>query len=108
MSTKSSQTLSPEFRRLADEMRRIRFGRIENLAIRSGVPVFDPATRILRDIRLDEKADGKPAVEQRDFLLSDALLNLIRHLGEVGDGVVVSLDILHGLPQRMRVSELAG
>jgi len=105
MTTTTSKTLAPAFRVLADEMRRMRFGQIENLRICGGLPVFNPAPVVVRDIRLDGKAEGKANTEQREFVLSDALLEMIRAFGEVGDGVALRIDVMHGLPQRMKVSE---
>lgn len=52
--------LSPNRRRLLELLERLRYGRIENLIVRDGEPLFDPRPRIVRRVLLGESCRSEP------------------------------------------------
>ena len=103
MNTPTKSTLSAPARRLVEMMQAVHFGSIEGLAFRAGQPVFDPAPRIVRHIKLG--ADSAPRERGADFELKAAVIDLFRHLAETGNGFVRSLEIRNGLPVNMLLEE---
>ena len=69
LTTKSS--LSDSHRRLVELMQRLNFGRIQNLVVRDGEPVFDPAPKVIQKVKIggengprpELSCDGLPAQE---------------------------------------------
>lgn len=95
--------LSAAKRRLVELMQRVGFGRIEGLPVRAGEPVLDPPPRVVREIRFGASNGPRRELGLRDFALKTQVGELFQHLGRVGDGMVRSLEIKHGLPLLMRV-----
>ena len=98
--------LTPGERRLVREMQRLRFGRIENLPVRRGEPVFEPGlTRSLRKIKLRAANRPHPAMAAGDTQLKSEVVELLEHLRGIGDGLVRSLTVIDGLPFDLDVEE---
>src|SRR4051812_34989572 len=95
--TPNKGSLSSGRRRLVEVMQLLNFGRIEGLAIKGGEPMFDPAPRIIRDVKLGG-ANG-PRLESgiADFVLKDSVVELFNHLTRIGDGTLESLEIKGGV-----------
>jgi hypothetical protein len=93
--------------RLLELMQTINFGRIEDLAVRGGNPVFDPPPRVVREIKIG--GDNGPRAERdaANFLLKDQVVELLHHLDHLRDGTVAVLEVKHGLPFRLLVAETA-
>ena len=102
-STPSPQILPP-CRRLVALLTSIGFGRIEQLTIRGGEPIFDDALRVIRTIKIAGtrqpalRPDGDPALRREP-------LDLIALIQRVGDGVLSRIEIAHGLPLFVEVVE---
>jgi hypothetical protein len=79
-------------------MRRLHFGRIHDLEVRGGDPVFSPAPRILQDIKLgsDEGLAASASV-----LRKSQVVDLFAHLDELRDCTIETLEVKHGLPFRL-------
>ncbi len=103
VSHKSS--LSPTRLRLLEEMQNLNFGRIEGLAVCNGEPVFDPAPRIIREIKFGGENGPRRELEVNDFALKVQVVELFTCLTNLGSGTVESLEIKHGLPFRMNLVE---
>jgi hypothetical protein len=56
-------------------MQRLNFGRIEDLVVRGGEPVFDPAPRVIQQ-----------------------MIELVEAIASLGEGKVLTIDVKHGLP----------
>lgn len=84
-------------------MREHRFGRIENLVIRSGQPVLERATRLVRVARLGNKGDGSATPITDEFEVKQAVRDLFQELASLHDGTVVRLEFKHGLPFLLEV-----
>ena len=95
--------LAPAQRHLVDLMRQIGFGRIENLVVQHGQPVFEPGPRVFREIKLEHDAADIQPNTNGDYLLKDQILSLLGRLEALGNGRIESIIITHGLPLRMTV-----
>ena len=100
--------LSGPRQRLVEIMQKLNFGRIENLAVRAGEPAFDPAPKIVRDIKLGGGENGPRAELARDdFVLKNQVVEMFDHLSRLDDGSVAVIHVAHGLPCRLTVEQPA-
>lgn len=99
--------LSQADKDLVDLMYEIYYGSIENLSIRGGQPVLHPAPRILRDVRLGRRESKRPVRSRQDFTLKAQHIDLLQQFKELGDGIIVRIDVQAGLPFRIRVAAAA-
>lgn len=91
--------LSPARRRLVNLFLRINFGRIEDLIVRDGEPVFDPATRVIREVKMAGGDNGmRSELLDDNYALRPQHLELMRVLDEVRDGTIPKLECKHGVP----------
>lgn len=102
-STKAA--LSEMRRQLVELMQSINFGRIENLTIRDGDPVLEPLPRIVREVKFGGDNGPRPERDVRNFLLKTQVVELFQSLDQIDNGVLVVLEIKHGLPFRMLLVE---
>ena len=98
-------SLTAARQRLVRLMQQINFGRIENLRIRAGEPVFDPSLHIVREVKLGADTGSTRQAKGDDFELKSQVRELLAALSEIGDGVVKCIEVRHGLPFRMVVAE---
>lgn len=102
--TKSS--LSSPQKRLLETMQKMNYGRIEDLSIRGGEPVFNPPPRIVRDVKLGATDNGaRPELDSGDFALKREHVELFESLGRLGDGMIDSIEVKAGLPFRLVIEE---
>lgn len=102
-------SLSPNRRRLVEAMQALNFGRVEQLQVRGGEPVFSPSPRLIQDIKFGS-ADGGPRPElvREDFPLKASVLELFEHLDRISDGMVAAVEVRYGLPFRVIVERSYG
>ncbi len=104
MLTKSS--LSTPQKRLLETMQKMNYGRIADLTIRRGEPVFNPPPRIVRDVKLGAAENGaRPELESGDFALKREHLELFESLIRFGDGTIDCIEVKAGLPFRLIIEE---
>jgi hypothetical protein len=104
IATKSS--LSAPQKRLLETMQRLNFGRVENLAVFQGEPRFDPAPRLIQDVKLGGGENGPRAECTRDdFALKSQVVEMFDHLSRLGDGSVAVIHVAHGLPCRLTIEQ---
>ena len=103
ISTKSS--LSAPRRRLLEAMQRLNFGRIEGLVLRNGEPVFQPAPRIIQDIKIGGENGPRPELTIEDFALKSSVRELFDHLSRIGDGTLESIEVKYGVPFKLVVEQ---
>jgi hypothetical protein len=103
----TKKALSPARKQLLELMQRYNFCRIENLEVRVGVPVFDPAPRITQEIKIGADNNPRPELEKDDFLLRAPIIELFEHLDRVGNGRIAVIEVKHGLPCRLIVEQPA-
>jgi hypothetical protein len=98
--------LSPGRQELVRLCETINFGSIENLEVRDSEPVFDPAPLMLRDLKLDSDEGSRPELDLVDFVLSNEVLRLARHLDEMKIGTVRRVEVRGGLPRRILLEQV--
>jgi hypothetical protein len=101
LSTKTS--LSAPRRQLLELMQRYNYCRIENLQVRGGEPVFDPAPRITQDIKIGGENGPRPELDRDDFLLRAPVIEFFQHLTNVGEGRIALIEARRGIPVRLVV-----
>ena len=95
--------LSAARTRLVEMMQQIGFGRVDDLVVQDGEPVFNPMPRIIQDIKLGAENVARPQPDSADFTLRSQVIELFAHLTELGNGTVQSIEVRHGLPFRLLV-----
>jgi hypothetical protein len=98
-------TLSPARKRLLQTMQELNFGRIENITVCAGEPMFTPALRVIRDIKIGGENGPRPEASRTDFALKAQFAELFEHLSQIGDGSVSAIEVKHGLPFRLVIEE---
>ena len=83
------------------QCQRISFGKIVNLGVRDGDPVFGQQTEVLFDVKLDSDDNPRPEQELKDFLLTAEILRLFSKLDAIRNGTIEQVEIRAGLPRRM-------
>jgi hypothetical protein len=101
----SKQSLSASRSTLLALMQRINFGRLEGLHFHDGEPVFDPTPRLQREIKFAGENGPHRHLSSADFLLKQQVVELFDYFDQQRDGVVDLLEVKHGLPFRMVVTE---
>jgi hypothetical protein len=86
-------------------MQQLNFGRIEDLEIRAGEPLFNPAPRLVQDIKIGAENGPRPESVIPDFLLKNQVIELFDHFDRMGDATVACIDIKHGLPFKLVVEQ---
>lgn len=102
----SKQALSPRRATLLELMQSVNFGRIENLLVNAGEPVVAPRPVVVREIKFAGENGPRPELAANDFLLKQQVVELFAFFDQLQDGVIDVLEVKHGLPFRMIVTEV--
>ena len=93
-----AQDLSRGQRSLLDLMRVHQFGRIENMLVRAGEPVFNIDVEVVRIVRLGGESDLSKLTNAEEFELKRQVRDLFNELARLQNGTVIRLEFRHGLP----------
>ncbi len=104
---RNKSSLSPAQQHLVGLMQQINFGRIEELQVRAGEPVFSPPPRVIRKLKAGADNAPRPESAFEDFLLKSQISELLEAISSLGDGEVLVIDVRHGLPFSIEI-ELPG
>lgn len=96
----TERSLNQEQRWTLEIIAKLGFGRIEQLSIRNGKPCFDPAPRIVEELRLASDSEQRPDLNNPDLTLKQEFQKLFGHLERLLDGVVV-IEVRHSVPFRL-------
>lgn len=100
--------ICPAQRALVEEMQRIRYGTIEWLAIRDGLPEFVADTVSRPAYRIVGNNGPHPASDRDDTVLKAEIVNLLERFRQVGHGLVCVLKVADGLPTGFTLEERPG
>lgn len=98
--------LSPAWQRLLRLFQTINFGRIEELEIRNGEPVFSPEPRVFLELKLDAADGPRPERRLDRFELRSQVERFIGQVARIKDGTVERVEVRHGLPFRMVIEAM--
>lgn len=98
--------LSPAWQRLLRLFQTINFGRIEELEIRNGEPVFSPEPRVFLELKLDAADGPRPERLLDRFELRSQVERFIGQVARMKDGTVECVEVRHGLPFRMVIEAM--
>lgn len=98
--------LSAPSQRLLRLFQMINFGRLEELEIRDGEPVFSPTPRVFLELKLDVEDRPRPEAGIDRFPLRSQVGRFFTQLAQLRDGTVECIEIRHGLPFRMVVEAM--
>ena len=94
--TKSS--LSNSERRLLELLQRLNFGKIQYLKVRGGVPVFHPAPYVVQTRKMGGSHGPREESNLQDFVLKQPVIELFSAIRALGDGEILTITVMHGLP----------
>jgi hypothetical protein len=97
-------SLSPARKRLVSLLDFIHFGRLEELHVCRGEPSFDPAPRAIRTVKIAGTVQP-PRRPSPDFILCREINDLLALLSTLRDGIIGRIEVAHGLPLFVEVSE---
>ena len=84
-------------------MRDVYFGRIEQLVVRNGEPVFEPSPRVVREIKIGGANELDPERAEHNFLLKAQVRQFFLELLRLNNAVIERVEVKHGLPFRVIV-----
>lgn len=99
------RSLSSARRDLVDRAHEAQFGRIENLPIKDGEPVFGPQTRLIRTITFNGTDNRSKESVSDDFPLKRPWIELFNYFDQLGNATIEKIDLKAGLPCFMSVEE---
>lgn len=92
--------------RLVTLLSHIRFGRLENLSVRNGEPVFDPDLRVVRTVKI-AGTQQQPRRQSEAHTVGREVTDLLALLDTMGTGMIGRIEIAHGLPLFVELREAA-
>lgn len=103
--TATKASISPQRQRLIEVLQETNFGSLERLHVRDGEPVFTPPPQRVRLVRLLAENGPRPEAAKHDFVLKAKVRELLACLDTVGNGVIESIKVEHGIPILMTIRE---
>lgn len=103
---KSRSALTPARQRLVELVRTIHFGRIENLMVRDGQPLFDSGETVVKEVKFG--GENTPRTGHATAPLTDRTVEMFRYFDSLGDCHVRFLEVKHGRPFKMNVVACQG
>lgn len=97
--------LTPERQLLVELMQTVNFGRIEGLLVRAGQPVLNPRPTVVREHKFGSDSGSRPEYGRPDFLLKRQVVEMFDQLDVLDDAIIDQIEVKHGLPFRMVVTE---
>src|SRR4051794_21799496 len=93
--TMNQDLLKPEERTLVEIIEAIGFGQIEAVVIRTGLPLSEPAPRIVQSFKLDSPPNRSPENREGPAALKQEFQQLFDKLSRIRDGIV-DIEVRHG------------
>lgn len=99
-------SLSPSCAQLVELMQWLGFGTIYGQHVRDGEPIFTPPPRVVREIKFGGDNGPHAMAKSDDFVLKQQVRDFLAQLDAIGTGIILSLEVKHGLPFRMTIEEV--
>jgi hypothetical protein len=94
-------SLSPERQALVRILQAMNFGEIREVHVRDGEPMFDHASVMLLDAKLDSEEAPRSELNLPDFELRAEIVRLMSRLHELNNGTIRRLEVRAGVPRRL-------
>jgi hypothetical protein len=104
----TKRNLSRSRQRLLELIERYSFARIENIEVRGGEPVFNPAPRVIQEVKFGVEEEPHPDAANDNLPLRAPIVTLFEHLERLGNGRVAELQIRHHLPFKLLLERPSG
>lgn len=101
----SKNSVNAASRQLIETMQDLYFGRIIELRVMSGQPMFDPPPKVVREIKFGGDNGQRLQSKTRDFTLKSQIIEMLDSIGQLGDGTLVTIEVKHGLPFSMNYED---
>jgi len=95
---------TPAQQQLIRLLQDVQFGRIENLVIKNGQPLFDPPPIVTRIVRFHDGPEPKALPPKTDSCLHTSHVRLLDLLRSIQDATIATLIVDAGLPVRAEIS----
>ena len=89
--------LSPARQTLVRILQAINFGEIQGIRVRKADPLFDDASVVIIDAKLDE--GPRPELQLSDFVLKEEVVRLMAHLDSLKNGAIQAIEVRAGVPR---------
>jgi hypothetical protein len=96
-------SLSEAQRQLVALLQWIHFGRVEDLHVHGGVPLFDPPPRIIRKLTMGAENSPRRGGALPDFWLKPQESEMLQAIADLGDGIVPEIVVQQGLPISLEI-----
>jgi len=90
--------LSEPEQQLVELLQDLDFGRVEELHVRGGEPVFDPPPRAVATLKMQAGTPARGEAHLTDFSLKQSVVLLMLLMRQIGDGRILLVEVRHGLP----------
>ena len=77
------------------------FGEIQGVHVRDADPIFDDASVVIIDAKLDKEEVPRPELDLVDFELCAEVRRLISLLDKLKHGTIQRLEVRAGIPRRL-------
>lgn len=93
--------LSPARQALVRILQAINFGELQGIEVRDADPIFDGASVVILDVKLDKEDVPRTELDLPDFALSMEVLRLMSRLDELKNATIQRLEVRAGIPRRL-------
>lgn len=90
-------------RELVQLLRGLGFGRVEDLEVRDGRPVFYPPPRVIATLTLGSDIENRGETRDPTFCLKQQIIRLLLLIRQIRSGKVLLIVVRHGLPITVEV-----
>ncbi len=101
---RKSSDLTVAQRQLLEVMSALQYGRVENLPVDAGEPVFGRGVIIVRVARLGGASGEAQIPAAAEFELKKSVCDLFAEMEQVGNGLIVRLEFRRGLPCLLEIT----
>lgn len=95
--------ISPAQQQLIRLLQHVQFGRLEDLVIKNGQPLFDPSPTVIRLVRFQDGPERKPLPPKPDSRLHTSHVRLLDLISTIQNATVATLIVDAGLPVRAEI-----
>jgi len=96
-------SLIPEWQALIRAMQKLNFGHLDYLVVEDRVPRMEKSIIAVAEYRFNGSNGPSPEYELDDFTLKQSMIDFIDEIQALGNAIVDTVSVKHGLPFKMEV-----